>query len=51
MPDPLKDRYQYYTRAEMEKLTEAGCPVSFTSLEAAVTDYVQNYLQCEDVHL
>ncbi|MBW2611383.1 MAG: ADP-glyceromanno-heptose 6-epimerase [Deltaproteobacteria bacterium] len=51
MPDPLKDRYQYYTRAEMEKLTEAGCPVSFTSLEAAVTDYVRNYLQCEDVHL
>jgi len=51
MPDSLKDRYQYYTRAEMEKLTQAGCPVSFTGLEAAVGDYVQHYLQQEDVYL
>jgi ADP-L-glycero-D-manno-heptose 6-epimerase len=51
MPDALKDRYQYYTRAEMERLTRAGCPVSFTSLEAAVSDYVQNYLLKEDVYI
>ena len=51
MPDPLQDRYQYYTRAEMQKLTQAGCPAAFTSLEAAVGDYVQNYLLMEDVYL
>ncbi|MEN8243865.1 MAG: ADP-glyceromanno-heptose 6-epimerase [Thermodesulfobacteriota bacterium] len=51
MPDSLKDRYQYYTRAEMEKLTQAGCGVTFTSLEAAICDYVQNYLLKEDVYL
>lgn len=51
MPKPLQDRYQYYTRAEMQKLTQAGCPTAFTSLEAAVGDYVQNYLLKEDVYL
>ena len=51
MPEPLQDRYQYYTRAEMQKLTQAGCPATSTSLEAAVGDYVQNYLLKEDVYL
>jgi ADP-L-glycero-D-manno-heptose 6-epimerase len=51
MPDSLKDRYQYYTRAEMEKLSGTGCPVTFTELEAAISDYVKNYLQQEDVYL
>ena len=51
MPDTLQDRYQYYTRAEMESLGQTGCPVSFTSLETAVSDYVQTYLLQEDVYL
>jgi ADP-L-glycero-D-manno-heptose 6-epimerase len=51
MPESLRDRYQYYTRAEMNKLSQAGCPVSFASLEAAVSDYVKNYLMQEDVYL
>lgn len=51
MPDPLKGRYQYYTRAEMEKLNQAGCGVTFTNLETAICDYVQNYLLKEDVYL
>ncbi|MCG6911749.1 MAG: ADP-glyceromanno-heptose 6-epimerase [Deltaproteobacteria bacterium] len=51
MPETLKGRYQYYTRAEMDKLGQAGCPVEFTSLEAAVLDYVQNYLEEEDCYL
>ena len=51
MPEPLQDRYQYYTRAEMQKLTQAGCPAASTSLETAVGDYVQNYLLKEDVYL
>jgi len=51
MPDSLKDRYQYYTRAEMEKLSQASCPVSFASLETAVSDYVKNHLMQEDMYL
>jgi len=51
MPDPLKDRYQYYTKAEMKKLPRSGYPVSFTSLEDTVKDYVQNYLLSEDPYL
>jgi len=51
MPGSLKDRYQYYTRAEMEKLSQAGCPVSFAPLEAAVSDYVKHYLLQADVYL
>ena len=51
MPETLKDRYQYYTRAEMDALARAGCPVAFTTLEAAVGDYVQNYLLNEDIYL
>jgi ADP-L-glycero-D-manno-heptose 6-epimerase len=51
MPDALKDRYQYFTRAEMENLVQAGCPVSFASLETAVGDYVKNYLMQEDIYL
>ena len=51
MPDSLKDRYQYYTRAEMDNLAQAGCPVDFTALEAAVSDYVKNYLLQEDIYL
>jgi len=52
MPGRLKDRYQYYTKAGMEKLTrKAGCPVSFTRLEDAVQDYVMNYLSREDPYL
>jgi len=51
MPGSLKDRYQYYTRAEMEKLSQADCPVSFAALEAAVSDYIKNYLLQDDVYL
>ena len=51
MPDGLRDRYQYYTQAEMAKLAHAGCPITFTSLEDAVTDYIQHYLQGEDPYL
>lgn len=45
MPKELKGKYQYYTRAKIEKLQKAlGEKVIFTPLEEAVCDYVQNYL-------
>jgi ADP-L-glycero-D-manno-heptose 6-epimerase len=51
MPETLKDSYQYFTKAPMDKLREAGCPLEPTPLEDAVHDYVVNYLQAEDPYL
>jgi ADP-L-glycero-D-manno-heptose 6-epimerase len=51
MPEALRNQYQYFTEAEMGKLKEYGCPLSFSSLESSVRDYVQNYLQKNDPHL
>ena len=43
MPEHLRDRYQYYTCAEMDKLHAAGYTREATSLEDAVRDYLVNY--------
>lgn len=51
MPEQLRDCYQYFTRANVEKLSLTGCPVRFTNLEEAVNDYVVNYLQQKDIFL
>lgn len=45
MPPELRDKYQYFTEANMEKLRSAGYQYPFTSLEEGVEDYVRNYLQ------
>ena len=44
MPESLRDKYQYFTQAEVSKLRDAGYTKPFTSLEDGVKDYVQNYL-------
>ncbi len=44
MPDMLKNKYQYYTCADMEKLRDAGCAHTCISLEDAVDDYINMYL-------
>jgi ADP-L-glycero-D-manno-heptose 6-epimerase len=51
MPEHLQGKYQYFTEANMEKLSAAGCPVEFTSLEDGVADYVKNYLAADDPYL
>jgi ADP-L-glycero-D-manno-heptose 6-epimerase len=51
MPEMLRDRYQYFTEAEMDRLAGTGCPVAMTDLESAVADYVKNYLQAADPYL
>jgi len=51
MPKSLRNQYQYFTQAEMNKLKAAGCPVGFSSLEDSVRDYVVNYLQQTDPYL
>jgi len=44
MPETLKEKYQYYTKADIGKLQAAGYKDDVTSLKDAVADYVQNYL-------
>jgi ADP-L-glycero-D-manno-heptose 6-epimerase len=44
MPEDIRDKYQYFTEANMQKLREAGYKDEFYSLENGVDDYVRNYL-------
>lgn len=43
-PLDIRDKYQYFTEANMQKLVNAGYPYSFHSLEDGVKDYVSQYL-------
>ena len=43
-PLDIRDKYQYFTEAKMDKLRKAGYTKPFTSLEDGVEDYVKNYL-------
>ena len=45
MPEELQGKYQYFTQADITKLQDAGYDKKQTSLEEAIKDYVQNYLQ------
>jgi len=44
MPETLKEKYQYYTKADIGKLQSVGYKEDVTLLKDAVADYVQNYL-------
>jgi len=43
-PIDIRDKYQYFTEADMSKLISVGYSKPFTTLEEGVTDYVKNYL-------
>lgn len=43
-PADIRDKYQYFTEADMSKLRKAGYSAPFHSLEEGVADYVKNYL-------
>jgi len=49
MPENIRDKYQYFTCADLAKLRKAGCKHECLSLENAVADYVKNYLAKEAV--
>jgi len=51
MPLALRNRYQYFTEARMERLRAAGYDGQFTSLEDGVGDYVRGYLSKPDPYL
>jgi ADP-L-glycero-D-manno-heptose 6-epimerase len=48
MPPEIRDKYQYFTQAGMDRLREAGYPGQMTPLEDGITDYVQRYLSQAD---
>ena len=48
MPKNLRKQYQYYTKANMEKIRKKGYNIKFSSLEEGVNNYIKNYLLTED---
>jgi ADP-L-glycero-D-manno-heptose 6-epimerase len=44
MPESIRDKYQYFTQADISRLRAAGYKAPVTLLEDAVKDYVCNYL-------
>jgi ADP-L-glycero-D-manno-heptose 6-epimerase len=51
MPESLKNQYQYFTEAKMEKLLSQGLMAPRWTLEKGVADYVTNYLRHDNAYL
>ena len=43
-PADIRDKYQYFTEAKMQKLKAIGYDIPFHTIEQGVSDYVNNYL-------
>ena len=43
-PEDIRDKYQYFTEADMSKLRSIGYTKAFHTLEQGVEDYVKVYL-------
>ena len=43
-PEDIRDKYQYFTEANMSKLRKLGYVAEFWTLEEGIHDYVTNYL-------
>jgi len=50
-PEAIRDKYQYFTQAKMERLRAAGYTRQFTSLEDGVRKYVLDHLVKEDPYV
>ena len=44
LPDHLREKYQYFTEANMSKIKKVGYNSTIANLEDGVSDYVKNYL-------
>ncbi len=51
MPELIRNKYQYWTQADLSRLRQVGCDHKFMSLEEAVKDCVANYLEKKDPYL
>jgi len=43
-PEDIRDKYQYFTEARMDKLRSAGYDPDFYTLEEGIEEYVQEFL-------
>jgi ADP-L-glycero-D-manno-heptose 6-epimerase len=48
MPEGIRDKYQYFTEARMDRLQQAGYAKPFATLEEGIGDYVSRYLSQAD---
>lgn len=48
MPEAIREKYQYYTAASLDRVRRAGVQAKTSTLEASVADYVGRYLSCDD---
>lgn len=44
IPEDIREKYQYFTEAKMDKLRKIGYDKPFTNLKDGTADYIQNYL-------
>ena len=44
MPTDIRNKYQYFTEAKMEKIRNAGYTSPVCTLEEGISDYIRNYL-------
>lgn len=44
IPEDIREKYQYFTEANMNKLRSIGYTKPFTKIEAAIEDYIKNYI-------
>ncbi|MEK9965941.1 MAG: ADP-glyceromanno-heptose 6-epimerase [Rhodospirillaceae bacterium] len=51
MPDTVRNQYQYFTEARMDRLRAAGYDRPFTSLEDGVRSYVRDFLETNDPYV
>jgi len=51
MPEELRDKYQYFTEADVGKLRAVGYTAPFTPLEEGAKLYVENYLSKPDKYV
>ena len=49
-PADIRDKYQYFTEANMSKIRSIGYSKAFHSLEEGIADYVKNYLIPEKIY-
>ena len=49
-PEDIRETYQYYTQANMDKLRDAGYSGRFTALEDGINDYVRKFLQKNGIY-
>ena len=51
MPANVRNQYQYFTEARMDRLRRAGYDKPFISLEDGVRSYVGDYLESNDLYV